>query len=163
MRYVGFGILAFVGCTSSVQVLDTAVPVPAMRIDTVYVFDTDRVFVESPCDTGAILDLLCKGEASGTTDGVAWKFKYDKVARENQILGVKVRRLADSVHILVNKPATTVELTQAQKQYISELESNQEKHGFWYFVQFGIACAFAGAVLLSAALIFAKFKAFFGM
>jgi hypothetical protein len=155
--------LLYAGCTSSVQVLDTTVPVPAIRIDTVTVTETKRVFVQSPCDTGAILEKLCKGEASGESDGVVWKFKYEKVARENRVQGVLIRRLVDSVHVLVNKPASAVEMTQAQKKHIATLEANQEKHGFWYFLQFGIASAFAGAVLLAVVLVFAKFKSFFGM
>lgn len=150
---------AFTACTGSGQVVDMDVPVPAIRIDTVWVAETERVFVESPCDTGAILDLLCEGEASGTTDGVDWKFRYDKVARENRILGVLTRRLADSVHVLVNKPATTVQITEAQKQYIADLEANQEKHGFFWFVGAGLACVLAGAMLAFFAPFLGKLRA----
>jgi hypothetical protein len=155
-------LLLLTACTSSVQVVDTEVPVPAIRIDTVKVVETERVFIESPCDTGAILDLLCKGEASGTSEGVEWKFRYEKVARENRVQGVLIRRLADSVHVLVSKPETTVQIPDELKRQIATLEANQEKHGFWYFVQFAIACAFTGAVLLAVALVFTKFKSLFG-
>jgi hypothetical protein len=153
----------FTACRSSVQLVDTEVPVPAIRIDTVRVVETERVFVESPCDTGAILDELCKGEASGESDGVEWKFRYEKVARENRVQGVLIRRLADSVHVLVSKPATTVQIPEKLKEQIAQLQANQEAHGFWYFVQFAIACAFTGAVLLAVALVFTKFKSLFGL
>lgn len=154
--------LVFVGCTSSVQVVDETVPTPVVRIDTVVVKETERVFVASPCDTGAILDLLCVGEASGTTDGIEWKVKYEKVAREFNVLNAKARRLADSVHVLVNRPEGTQPLPESLREQIAALKANQERHT-WRDTFAYIGAGFLSAIVLGViAGIALKFKPLWG-
>lgn len=149
MPHLTYGAIlcAFVGCTSSMQLVDTTVPIPGVRVDTVRVVETERVYIASACDTAAILDALCHGEISGTTDGVDWKVRYDKVAREFKILGATARTLADSVRVLVNKPATVQPLPESVREYIGTLESNQEKHDWLWFTGYTL-CVVVGTVLV---------------
>lgn len=132
------------GCSTTAPILPDHVTVPGIRIDTVKVIEIDRVFVTSPCDTGAILDLLCRGSAEGETDGVKWKFAYEKVARENRVLGLLTRRLADSVHVLVSKPETEIVIPEALTQELARLQENQEQHTWVWFVGFTIICGIVG-------------------
>ena len=149
-------LLLFVACTPSVQVVDRPVPVPEVRIDTVYVGDYGPFYGPSVCDTAAILDALCHGSASGETDGVKWKIEYDKVSRAFTYQGIVIRQLRDSVHLFVNKPSDTIWVKDTTRVTVVQ------EWGWWDKVQFGATFIVAGFLLAVGAYILLKIKGLVG-
>jgi hypothetical protein len=135
----------FIGCTSSVQVVDS-IPTPPIRIDTVQVLST----VATDSLVAAILEKFCKGETSGTQDGTDWTAALYTDVRRDTVYVAK-----PTIRLVIQRDTVLIPIPQAIVDKVARLESNQERHTWRDWLAAGAVGA--GVLLILEVLVFVFF------
>lgn len=147
--------LSIIGCTSSVQVVDS-IATPPISIDTTQPVATYS-FPDSAKFVAEILRLYCRGETSGTQDGTDWSASLYTQVQHDTVWVAK-----PTIRLVIKRDTVRIPVPQPLMDELARLRENQEKHSWWYFVQFAAAFTLAGILLAFLAPFLGKLRGLIG-
>lgn len=146
--------LGFLSCAKEPLIIETKpVPVPGVRIDTVYVDREVQVFVPSECDTANILALYCRGEASGEEDGVRWRMAFETVKRQADRANVQLVEIRKKYSVDITQRDRTILYADTAASLLKRelAESKAKEWTFWERLR-DLTAAFIGGLIMGIVL-----------
>lgn len=145
MRYA-LVLLAFVGCTSSVQVVDS-IPTPPINIDTTQAANVWTFRGDSAQFIADILERYCTGIIDGNADGTDYTATLTTIVKHDTVYVAK-----PTIRLIVRRDTVRIPIPKPILEELARLRENQEQHGF--FDKLGWATAGAGVLLIIAVVVF---------
>lgn len=129
-------LIIFMGCsTSKPFVVQGNIPVPPIAIDSTQPASSWTFAGDSASFVADILERYCKGEASGSTDGVDWRvilqtLKDENTALKNFVVKPTIRLVVKRDTLWLPIPATITQELNRRGEEIAKLQAQLPTWGY---------------------------------